>query len=358
MKRVARSVRTAAALAVAGLLTASLTACVQSGRTDQSRGGGEKVACPVAVDETFTGTVRLGYQEIPNGDLIVKDAGLLETCLPKATITWSKFASGATVIQAFGSNSLDLGLLGSAAAARALSAPLHIGMKAVWVHDVIGAAESLVVKDPAITSVAGLRGKKVAVPFASTSHYSLLAALTAAGIERDVTLVNMQPDAIAAAWRGGDIDAAFIWEPTLSELVKNGHVVTTAAETAKAGKPTYDLAGARSDFVTANPRFLEVWTAAQNWAVNLINSAPDSAATHIAAQLGVPVADIRKQLGEYGYLDAATQAGPAYLGKQLGADLKSSADFLLSQGEIQGLAAPEAYAGAVDAGAATKVSAK
>ncbi|GAB2513312.1 taurine ABC transporter substrate-binding protein [Nocardia heshunensis] len=350
--------RTLTTLALAGLLTASLTACVQSGRTDQSRAAGDKPACPVAVDESFTGTVRLGYQDIPNGDLVVKDAGLLETCLPKATITWSKFASGATVIQAFGSNSLDLGLLGSAAAARAVSAPLNIPMKAVWIHDVIGAAESLVVKDPAITSVAGLRGKRIAVPFASTSHYSLLAALTAAGIERDVHLVNLQPDAIAAAWKGGDIDAAFIWEPTLSELEKNGHVVTTAADTAKAGKPTYDLEGARADFVSANPRFLEVWTAAQNWAVNQINTAPDAAATRISAQLGVPVADIRKQLGEYGYLDAATQAGPAYLGKQLGQDLKSSADFLLSQGEIQGVATPDAYAGAVYATAATTVSAK
>lgn len=350
--------RVFAAVALAGLLTGSLTACVSSGRTDQSRATGDKVACPVAVDESFTGTVRLGYQEIPNGDLVVKDAGVLETCLPKAKITWSKFASGATVIQAFGSNSLDLGLLGSAAAARALSAPLNIGMKAVWVHDVIGAAESLAVKDPAITTVAGLRGKRIAVPFASTSHYSLLAALTAAGIERDVQLINMQPDAIAAAWRGGDIDAAFIWEPTLSELLKNGHVVTTAAETAKAGKPTYDLEGARAEFVSANPKFLEVWTAAQNWAVNLINTSPDVAATRISAQLGVPVPDIRKQLGEYGYLDAATQAGPAYLGKQLGADLKSSADFLLSQGEIQGVASPEAYAAAVYADAANKASAK
>ncbi|WP_245663244.1 taurine ABC transporter substrate-binding protein [Nocardia inohanensis] len=338
---------TFAALALAGALTVTLTGCVESGRTAQSRDGGEQVACPVAVDESFTGTVRLGYQDIPNGALVVKDAGVLETCLPKAKITWSKFASGATVIQAFGSNSVDMGLLGSSAAARAISAPLNIAMKVVWVHDVIGAAESLVVKDPAVTSVTGLRGKKIAVPFASTSHYSLLAALTAAGIERDVTLVNMQPDAIAAAWRDSGIDAAFVWEPTLSELTKNGHVITSAAETAKAGKPTYDLEGARAEFVAANPRFLEVWTAAQNWAVKLINTSPDAAATRISAQLGVPVADIRKQLGEYGYLDAPAQAGAAYLGKQLGSDLRSAAEFLLSQGEIQGLATPETYAGAV-----------
>ncbi|MBL1077176.1 ABC transporter substrate-binding protein [Nocardia sp. 2] len=334
-------------------MTVALAGCVESGREDQSRATGETVACPVAVDETYTGTVRIGYQDIPNGDLIVKDTGVLRTCLPNANITWSRFASGATVIQAFGANSLDLGLLGSAAAARAISAPLHLDLKVVWVHDVIGAAESLVVKDPAITSVAGLRGKKIAVPFASTSHYSLLGALQAAGIDREVTLVNLQPDAILGAWRDSGIDAAFIWEPTLSELTRNGHVVTTAADTAKAGKPTFDLAGARADFVAANPTFFEVWTAVQNWAVRQLSSDPEGAATHIAAQLGIPVTEVRKQLAGYVFVDAAAQAGTAYLGRQLGADLQSSAQFLLSQGEVQGLAAPEKYTGAPYAEAAT-----
>ncbi|MEU6585556.1 hypothetical protein [Nocardia sp. NPDC046763] len=48
----------------------------------------------------------------------------------------------------------------------------------------------------------------------------------------------------------------------------------------------------------------------------------------------------------------------AYLGGQLGTDLESTADFLLSQGEIQGVAAPQAYAGSVYANAAATVSAK
>ncbi|MGV9411060.1 taurine ABC transporter substrate-binding protein [Nocardia sp. NPDC003693] len=351
-------IRTLTALALAGALTLALTGCVESDRTDSARGAGDAVACPVAVDESFTGTVRLGYQDIPNGDLIVKDTGLLQTCLPKATITWSKFASGATVIQAFGANSIDLALLGSAAVARAVSAPLNLDVKTVWIHDVIGAAESLAVKDPAVTTVAGLRGKKIAVPFASTSHYSLLAALTAAGIERDVTLVNLAPDAILGAWQGGGIDAAFVWDPTLSRLLENGHTVTTAADTAKAGKPTFDLAGARGEFVAANPKFLAVWTAAQNWAVQQITQDPQGAATHIAAQLGISVDEVRKQLGGYVFLDAAAQAGKPYLGGQLGADLQGSAQFLLSQGEIQGLAAPEKYTAAVYADAAAGVSAK
>lgn len=350
--------RTFASIALAGALVAALTGCVESGRTEQSRDTGTKVACPVAVDESFTGTVRLGYQDIPNGALAVKDAGLIETCLPKATITWSKFASGGAVIQAFGANSLDLGLLGSAAAARAISAPLRLDMRVVWIHDVIGAAESLAVKDPSITTVAGLRGKRIGVPFASTAHYSLLGALTAAGIEKDVTLVNLSPDAILGAWRGNQVDAAFIWEPTLSELTKDGHLVTTAADTAKAGKPTFDVEGARGEFVTANPKFLEVWTAAQNWAVHQIQTDPEAAATRIAAQLGIPVTTVEEQLKGYNFLDAAAQSGDAYLGRQLGADLRGSAEFLLSQGEIQGLAGPEVYANAVYAQGAKTVGAR
>ncbi len=346
---------TLVAAALVGALTLALTGCVESGRTET---GGAAVACPVPVDDGFTGSVRIGYQDIPNGDLIVKDTDLLRTCLPNGTFTWSKFASGADVIQGFGANSLDLGLLGSAALSRALSAPLRENLRAIWIHDVIGTAESLVAKDPAITSVAGLRGKRIAVPFASTSHYSLLAALSAAGIDRDVRLVNLAPDAILGAWKGNQIDAAFVWEPTLTQLLSDGHTITSAAETARAGKPTYDLAAARTEFVAANAKFLQVWTAAQNWAVGQLNGNPGEAATHIAAQLGIPVDEARKQLTEYSYLDAATQSGPTYLGRQLGEDLRGAAEFLLGQGEVGGLAAPEAYTGASYAEAAARVGGK
>ena len=70
-----------------------------------------------------------------------QDAGLLETCLPKAKLV-EQVLSGGDVIQAFGANSLDLRLLGSAPASKALSLPLDIPMRVVWVQDQIGAAES------------------------------------------------------------------------------------------------------------------------------------------------------------------------------------------------------------------------
>ncbi|MDT5326803.1 MAG: taurine transport system ATP-binding protein [Mycobacterium sp.] len=55
-------------------------------------------------------------------------------------------------------------------------------------------------------------------PFASTAHYSLLAALAQNQLSAsDVRLVDLQPQAILAAWERGDIDAACTWLPTLDD---------------------------------------------------------------------------------------------------------------------------------------------
>lgn len=328
----------AAALVGVGL---TLSGCiVESGRAEQSRSIGGATPCPVAVDPSITGTVRIGWQEIPNGDLIVKDTGLLNTCLPNVKTVWSKFASGGDVIQAFGANSLDIGLLGSAPAAKALSAPLNIDMKVIWIQDRIGAAESLVAKDPSIKTVADLRGKKIAVPFASTAHYSLLTALAKAGVT-DAQVINLAPDAIRGAWGGGQIDATYIWEPTLSQL--KGNPLTDSAQVADQGAPTFDLEGARGDFVKDNAAFLKVWTAAQGWAANLLNTDPQKASEHIAGQLGVPLEQVQTQLKGYAYFDKATQAGPDHLGGQLGADIRKTAEFLLQQGQVQGVGPAQHY---------------
>ncbi|NLE78478.1 MAG: ABC transporter substrate-binding protein [Rhodococcus sp.] len=343
-------------LVVTALASATLVAgCVSSDRTTTADGSGAGTACPFEVDESVTTTARIAYQDIPNGDLLVKDSGILEACLPNADITWSRFSSGGDVVQAFGSGSADLGLLGSSPATKALSAPLNIDIQVIWVHDVIGAAESLVVRDPAITSVEQLAGKTIATPFASTAHYSLLAALDRAGITDQVTLVNLAPDATVAAWQSGEIDGTWIWEPTLSELT-DGHVLLTSADTAAAGVPTFDLAGATRTFVEANPEFIEAWTRAQDWAVEQLLTDPDEASVALAVQLGISPDAVRPQLDGLTFLRATDQASAEYLGGGLADNLLSNAEFLLSQGEITAVSAPEVYRNGVFADAARTVA--
>lgn len=345
----------------ATLLAASLTlsgCLVESGRGEMSRSMIEEVPCPVDPDPSITGEIRIGYQHIPNGDLIVKDAGLLATCMPNAQITWTQFSSGADVVRAFGSGSLDLGLMGSAPAAKALSGPLDLDVRVVWIQDVIGGAESLAVKDPGVQDIRGLRGKQIGVPFGSTSHLSLQSALDRAGLARDVTVINLEPSAILGAWQGDQIDAAWIWEPTLSELLVDGHVVMSAEDTAEAGSPTYDLEGASGPFVDANPAAMKIWTIAQDWAVKLIRDDPEAAIARLAGQLGVEPEQVRKQVSGYLYLDAAEQAGPKYLGGGLGTDIRNTALFLQTQSGVDAVNPPATYIDALYPTAAQEVSSK
>ncbi len=63
--------------------------------------------------------------------------------------------------------------------------------------------------EESITKPEDLIGKRIAVPFISTTHYSLLSALKHWGIKPgQVQIINLQPPAIIAAWQRGDIDGA------------------------------------------------------------------------------------------------------------------------------------------------------
>lgn len=310
--------------------------------------------CPWEADESVDATVRIGYQKIPNGDVVVKDQKILENCLPNATIEWSNFASGGDVVQAFGAGSLDIGLAGSSPSTRALSAPLNLPVQVIWIHDVIGEAESLVVRDKAITDIAGLKGRTIATPFGSTAHYSLLQAIADAGEDpADYKLINTEPEQVAPAWANGDIDAAWIWDPTLSELTEQGGtVILSSADTAEAGKPTYDLGIAGTDFVKENPKVLEAWAKAQDHAVEQILTDPDKAAESVAIEVGVTTEQAKAQFAGLTYLRAADQASEAWLGKKLGADLLATAQFLLTQDGIEAVAAADVYDQGVDASVA------
>ncbi|WP_378736227.1 ABC transporter substrate-binding protein [Nocardia brasiliensis] len=350
MKSAVRRVVTTA-LAIAAV-AATIAGCVESGRGDTGATG-TPATCPFTPDPSVTTEARLGFQAIPNADLFVKDRGLLAACLPNAKVTWSQFSSGADVVQAFGAGSLDIGTMGSSPAAKALSAPLHLPVRVLWIHDVIGTSESLVAKDKSVTTLAELRGKRIATPFGSTAHYSLLAALGKAGLADDVQLINMKPDAIPGAWNGDQIDAAWVWDPTLSKLIESGgHLVTSSADTAAAGAPTFDVAVARTKFLADNARFAVVWAKLQDHAVHQLRTEPEAAAVSLGAQLGIEPTLVGPQLAGYTYLRAAEQTDVKYLGGGFGGDLRQTAEFLLSQGGIDAVGDESAYRNGIYADAA------
>lgn len=325
--------RTPALLTTALGVVLALAACT-SQSTATSDAGAAPADGPAAPD-----VLRIAYQQIPNGDLVVKHEGWLEEALPGTDVQWVRFDSGGDVNTAVVAGAVDIGLAGSSPVTRGLSKPLDIDYRVLWVHDVIGDAESLVARDGSgVTSVADLAGKTVATPFASTAHYSLTAALEDAGVAPDdVKLVDLQPADILAAWTRGDVDAAYVWEPTLSEL--GGTVLTTSTEVAEGGHPTYDLGVVTSAFADAYPDAVDAWLEAQDRAVALLQDDPDAAAEAIGAELDLPADEVTAQLAGLTFLRGAEQVGPTYFGTTdepgaFAASLASAAEFLHGQGAI------------------------
>jgi taurine transport system substrate-binding protein len=184
-------------------------------------------------------TVTVGYQLIYNPWLVP----IADDAFSEATgwdVEYRQFDSGAKVITAMASGDVQIALAGSSPIAAGVSQ--GVDMQLVWIVEDIADAEALVARDGAgIEEIADLVGKKVGVPFVSTTHFHLLFALEHNGIDpNEVEILNLQPPQIAAAWERGDIDAAFVWDPALGRIKQNGKVLVTSGELSALGRPTFD----------------------------------------------------------------------------------------------------------------------
>jgi taurine transport system substrate-binding protein len=286
-------------------------------------------------------TIRLAYQAFPSGDLVVKHNRWLEEALPNYTIKWTKFDSGADINTAFIAGQLDFGAIGSSPVARGLSGPLNIPYQVAFVLDVAGDNEALVArKATGITDVAGLRGKRIATAFASTAHYSLLAALQQAGLSAsDVQLVDLQPQASLAAWERGDVDAVYTWLPTLDQLRKDGTQLIASRQLATAGKPTLDLGVVSTAFAQAHPDVVDTWRKVETRALTQIHDDPQAASAAIAPEIGATPEEAANQLKQGVYLTEQELTSAEWLGTDgapgnVAQNLQSAAQFLADQKQI------------------------
>src|SRR5271170_4026979 len=182
---------------------------------------------------------------VAHQDMIVPfRAAIAAGAVEKATgykIDWKMFGGGGDVIKAMASGAIPIGEVGSSPATAAAAQGLDV--EVVWILDDIYHAEELVVSDKSgVKSIADLKGKKIATPFVSTSHYQLTYALKKAGFgPNDVQIINLRPPEIAAAWERGDIDGAFVWDPVLAKMkASGGKPILSSADVAKMGAPTFD----------------------------------------------------------------------------------------------------------------------
>lgn len=281
-------------------------------------------------------TLNIGYQPIVEPSRVPQADGTYEK-VTGAKINWQKFDGGADVIAAIASGSLDIGYVGSSPLAAASSRELPI--ETIFVVGLISEAEALAVKS--IEKPEDLAGKKIATPFVSTAHYSLLTALKHWKVDpKSVEILNLRPPEIAAAWERGDIDGAYVWDPVLAQLKKSGKVLATSADVADWGGPTFDAWIVSKKFAEEHPDVVTAFVKVTGDATAAYRANPDAwnatspEAEKIARLTGAKQDEVPALLKGYIFPTLEEQAGEALLG---GGTVKAVADtsaFLLEQGKI------------------------
>jgi taurine transport system substrate-binding protein len=288
--------------------------------------------------------VTIAYQDMMNPWRVAMANKELE----KATgwkINWRQFGGGGDVIRAMASGDVKIGEAGSSPIASAISQGLNVEL--FWILEDIADAEALVVRNGSgIVAPRDLKGKRIGVPFVSTTHFHLLFAMEQFGLKgTDAQVLNMRPPEIAAAWERGDLDATFIWDPVLSKVKKNGRVLITSGLLSTWGKATFDGMIVDKKFAKENPDFMVALVKIlakyddeyrKNKAAWTVGSPQIQAIAKIS---GAKPEDVPGGMALYGFPTLEEQASSKWLGggKDGGAAraLLFTSQFLKEQGRIQ-----------------------
>lgn len=322
-------------IALAVVMAGSLAACGNSQNTEES----QQKKSVQQNGQNVPEVVNIGVQTLITPELVARYEKIYEKYLG-TKVNLVQFDSGADVNKAFSGKSVDIAAFGTSPAALGISG--NLGFEVFWYYDVIGSAETLIAtKKSGAAKIEDLKGLKVGTPFASTAHYSLLNALKQAGIDPgEVELLDMQPDDIYAAWKRGDIDAAYVWNPVLAELKKDGVVITDSAKLAEQGIVTADVGAVRKEFAEQYPDIVVNYVKAQLYALDEFNNNKENAIKEIAKAAGLSEEDAASQVKDFTYPSGEEQITEAYLGTKekkgaLAQNLKNTADFLVEQGSIE-----------------------
>jgi NitT/TauT family transport system substrate-binding protein len=106
-------------------------------------------------------------------------------------------------------------------------------LKVVYLTDTSAGADAIDAKKD-VVDITGMKGKKVAATVGQCNQLLLEKALEKAGLsDKDIELVNMNPDDAGAAFAAGKVDVAVTWEPWITKISgeKKGHVIFSSKET-------------------------------------------------------------------------------------------------------------------------------
>lgn len=168
-------------------------------------------------------------------------------------------------------------------------------IKMIYLVDTSAGADAILAKKE-ITTVKGLKGKKVAATLGQCNHLLLQKALEKAGLtDKDVELVNMNPDDAGAAFAAGKVDAAVTWEPWITKVQgeKKGHVVFSTKDAPNLILDVVAISGKTAEKKAAETR---AFIKALNQGYEFVQKSPDEAAAIAAKALEQKPEEVKAML--------------------------------------------------------------
>jgi len=165
--------------------------------------------------------LRIGFQKSSTLMIFLKSRGTLEKALAplQVSVSWHEFTSGLPLLEALNVGAIDLSAdVADAVPPFALAAGAKLTYFAIETPS--PQAQAIVVrKDSPITSVAQLKGQKIAFAKGAGAHFLLLEALAQAGLSiKDIEPAYLSPADARAAFETGSVAAWVIWDPFLAAV--------------------------------------------------------------------------------------------------------------------------------------------
>lgn len=259
--------------------------------------------------------VTVGYLNLVNAQLVTKSLGLVQEEMPGVEINYINVGGGGDMLRAIAADQVDFGGLGNPPTAIGVTRGLPI--QGIMVLNMLDYVEAMAVRTSAdIKSLEDLKGKTIAAPFGSTTHYLLLNALNDEGIDpASMEIIDLRPNDIAQAWFRGDIDAAWFWEPALGRVLEgDANLFMTSGIMAERGYPTWDVGVVMNEFAEKYPKYVEKFVRAECKGIEFWLNNPAETAEIIAKELQLDLRDAQRMMKGTKMVPCDEQLTAEYIG--------------------------------------------
>jgi NitT/TauT family transport system substrate-binding protein len=222
---------------------------------------------------------------------IAQDEGLFKKYGLNVTLKYFPVYSDS--LQAFNTGKIDMLNI----AACDTIAPYNQGVKfkIVQINDNSNGADGLVANSKYKT-IRDLKGQAVVTEYGTIEHFFLLKALESAGMsENDIKYTNMTVNDSGTAMLAGKIDAACVWEPSLSLALgnKNNHLLYSSAQTPGL---IPDLLIANQNLIDSDRKDVENLIKVYYDALAFYKKNPDKAVSDMAKQAEVKSSEMKTMM--------------------------------------------------------------